>query len=122
MYLTKQEEKILDGEYGPALQKALKLVVAIGDIFNADKLIDIKSSQISGISYKNIGDAGLELIEDFNKLGGRIRTFATLNPAGMDLNEWKEMGIPEDFAVKQLEIINLLSKMGATVTCTCTPY
>ena len=122
MYLTREEESILNGEHGVAMQKAMRLVVAIGDIFNADRLLDIRSSQISGISYKNIGDAGLELINDFKKLGGRIKTFATLNPAGMDILDWEKMNIPEDFARKQLQIIDALSGLGALPTCTCTPY
>jgi predicted aconitase len=122
VFLTKEDEKILNGEFGHALQKAMRLVVSIGDIFDADKLIEIKSSQISGISYKNIGEAGLSLISDLRKTGGKIKTFATLNPAGMDILDWRKMNIPENFAERQLEIIENLRQMGAIPTCTCTPY
>ena len=122
LYLTRDEEAILNGEYGEALQKAMQLVVTIGDIFNADKLLSIRSSQISGISYKNIGDAGLELITDFKNKGGHVRTFATLNPAGMDILDWRKMRIPSEFAKKQVMIISAFTEMGALPTCTCTPY
>ena len=122
MYLTRDEEKILNGKNGVAAQKDMKLIVSIGDIFQADRLIEIKSSQISGISYKNIGEAGLSLIEDFRNNGGKINTLATLNPAGMDILDWKKMNIPENFAQRQLKIVNSLKKMGAVPTCTCTPY
>ena len=49
MYLTKEEEKMLSGEYGLAIQKAMQLLVAIGDIFEAEYLINIESAQISGL-------------------------------------------------------------------------
>ena len=43
---------------GPTLQKMMEILVALGDIYGADKLIPVKSAQIAGVSYKTIGDAG----------------------------------------------------------------
>lgn len=60
LYLTKEEELALSGEYGPALQKAMEILVALGDLYGADRLIPIKSAQIAGVSYKNLGEAGLD--------------------------------------------------------------
>jgi predicted aconitase len=40
----------------------------------------------------------------------------------MDREHWKEMGIPEKFAEKQLEILSAYRAMGIRMTCTCTPY
>lgn len=122
MYLSKEEEEILSGEYGVALQKAMQLLVTLGDIFKADRLLEIKSAQISGVSYKNIGDAGLEFIRDMVNLRDGIKITATLNPAGMDFKDWSKMGIPESFARKQLEIIRSFTRIGAIPSCTCTPY
>ncbi|MDL5501946.1 MAG: aconitase X, partial [Candidatus Methanoperedens sp.] len=64
MYLTPEEEKIFNGERGPTYQKAIEILVALGDIYDADRLIPIRSAQIAGVSYKTIGDAGLEWISD----------------------------------------------------------
>jgi len=102
MYLTPVEEKIFNGESGPTYQKAIEILTALGDIYGADRLIPIKSAQIAGVSYKTIGDAGLEWISD---LKGKVVVPSILNPAGMDLECWREMGISEDFAYKQQEII-----------------
>ena len=41
MYLTSQEEKMLEGEYGPSIQKSMEILVALGDIYNAEKLVNI---------------------------------------------------------------------------------
>ncbi|KPQ43919.1 MAG: putative aconitase subunit 1 [Candidatus Methanoperedens nitroreducens] len=64
MYLTPDEEKLMNGESGPTYQKAIEILAALGDIYGADRLIPIKSAQIAGVSYKTIGDAGLEWISD----------------------------------------------------------
>jgi len=55
MYLTKEEERILGGEEGYASQVAMKILVALGDLFKADRLIPIKSAHISGVSHKTLG-------------------------------------------------------------------
>jgi predicted aconitase len=122
LYLTKEEEKILDGEQGEAPATAMKLLVAVGDVFGATKLISVESAQISGISYKTIGDAGLEFVESFAKSEAKASIYTTMNPAGMDLENWREMGIPEEFAVKQSRIVSALKEIGVSPTCTCTPY
>ncbi|MDI3486208.1 MAG: mevalonate 5-phosphate dehydratase large subunit [Methanolobus sp.] len=119
MYLTPEEEKTLNGEYGESLQKAIEILVALGDIYGADKLIPVKSAQIAGVSYKTIGDAGLGWISD---LEGKVKIPSILNPAGMDIVRWDEMGIDPIFAKKQQEIIEAYAKLGIQTKCTCTPY
>ena len=111
---------ILRGDNGPVKQKAMQILVALGEIFDADKLIDVESAQISGVSYKTIGDAGLQWVESMSSEKVVIPT--TLNPTGMDLRLWKQMGISNEFAVKQIQIINAYSKLGVKSLCTCTPY
>lgn len=119
MYLTKEEEQILNGEAGETLRQAIEILVALGDIYGADGLIPIKSAQIAGVSYKTIGDAGLEWISD---LKGRVKVPAILNPAGMDLRDWERLRISPDFAEKQKLIIQAYEKLGICCECTCTPY
>jgi hypothetical protein len=119
MYLTNEEELIYNGGQGPTLQKMMEILVALGDIYGADKLIPIKSAQIAGVSYKTIGDAGLEWISD---LKGTAKVPAVLNPMGMDRNAWESMGIDRIFADKQEEIIRAYERLGIKAECTCTPY
>ncbi|MEM1524499.1 MAG: aconitase X catalytic domain-containing protein, partial [Nitrososphaerales archaeon] len=120
MYLTPKEEKILAGEEGEVKQKALEILVAIGEIYNADRLIPISSVQIAGVSYKTIGDAGIEWIESLTSTKFSVPT--TINPTGMDLELWESMGVTKEFAEKQMRIINAFLKLGAIITCSCTPY
>ncbi|HDD42819.1 MAG TPA: DUF521 domain-containing protein, partial [Nitrososphaeria archaeon] len=121
MHLTREEEEMLAGEYGHAAQKAMEILLALGKIYDADRMIEIKSAQISGVSYRNIGEEGLEFLLELAE-DGRVRVPTTLNPCGMDLERWREMGIPEDFAENQLRVIDAYRRLGIEVTLTCTPY
>ncbi len=121
MYLTREEEAMLAGEYGYAAQKSMEILVALGKIYDAERMIEIKSAQISGVSYKNLGEEGLEFILKLAE-DGRVMVPTTLNPCGMDLERWREIGIPSDFAEKQLEVIDAYLKLGIEPTLTCTPY
>ena len=120
MYLTPQEEKMLEGEYGSSVQKSMEILVALGDIYNAEKLVNITSAQISGVSYKTIGDAGLEFLEDMAQ-DAEVIIPSTLNPAGVDLDR-RDLGFSDEFTKWQLKIIEAYRKMDITTTCTCTPY
>jgi predicted aconitase len=121
MYLTNEEEKMLTGAEGYAVKKSMEILVALGDIYGAERLIKVGSVQVAGVSYHNLGDAGLEFLNELAK-DGRVRVLTTLNPAGMDLENWRALGISEEFAEKQNLVIEAFEKMGILVSCTCAPY
>jgi predicted aconitase len=112
---------MLDGKEGYAVRKSMEILVALGEIFGAKSLIDVGSVQVAGVSYHNLGDAGLEFLDSLAK-DGRVKVLTTLNPAGMDLEDWKQLGIAPDFAEKQNLVIDAFQRMGILVSCTCTPY
>jgi len=112
---------MLDGKEGYAVRKSMEILVALGEIFGAKSLIDVGSVQVAGVSYDNLGDAGLEFLDSLAK-DGRVKVLTTLNPAGMDLENWKQLGIAPDFAEKQNLVIDAFQRMGILVSCTCTPY
>ena len=121
MYLTEKEEKMLNGEEGYAVKKSMEILVALGNIYGAEKLIKVGSVQVAGVSYHNLGDAGLEFLNELAK-DGEVKVLTTLNPAGMDLEDWRKLGIDEEFARKQNLVIDAFRKMGLLISCTCTPY
>ena len=112
----------LAGLHGEGTRLAAQLVVALGQVFEATDLVPVNSVQVAGVSYRNLGSAGLEFLRDWAAKGGRARVLATLNPAGMDLARWAAHGIPETFARQQLEVIDAYELLGILPTCTCTPY
>lgn len=119
MHLSREEEEAYQGERGESLRRAMEILLALGDIYGADRLIPVASVQVAGVSFKTIGEAGLEWISD---LKGKVEVPSVLNPAGMDLSRWREMGIDEEFAKKQIEIVDAYRRLGISPDCTCTPY
>ena len=119
MHLTRDEEDVLAGESGAVKQKSMEILVALGDIYNAERLVPIESAQIAGVWYKTIGEAGLEYLTD---LSGKVVVPTMLNPMGMDRYKWREMGINETFVERQLAIIRRYEMLGIDAQCTCTPY
>jgi len=122
MYLTNKEEAILNGEQGEVMGRLFRLLTRLGEIYNADKMIPVGSVQVAGVSYKSIGDPGLAFLEDIAKQHVKVKVLTFLNPAGMDLEHWKELGFPKEFAENQLRIMHAFKEMGIVVTSTCTPY
>jgi len=121
MHLTKQEERMLDGEYGWANQVAMKILVRLGDLFGATRLIPIQSAHLSGVSYKHLGDAAIDFLNETANKGGRAQTLATLNPSSFDPEYLVKHYSRERFD-KQGQIIQLYQKMLIKPTLTCTPY
>lgn len=99
-----------------------ELLRRAGELLGSDEFIPADHVQIAGVSYKTITETGLTLRRAFGaKYRFRSRN-VTINPAGMDLEDWRSQGVPEEFARKQQEIIDIYLRMGATPTVTCTPY
>jgi len=121
MYLTKQEERMLDGEYGWANQVSMKILVRLGDLFGAKRLIPIQSAHLSGVSYKHLGDAAIEFLNELATQGGKAETLATLNPSSLD-QQILPKRYSKERSAKQGEIIELYGKMRIQPTLTCTPY
>ncbi|MCK9298158.1 DUF521 domain-containing protein [Methanoculleus sp. YWC-01] len=119
MYLDDDDEKVLAGEFGETRQKMMEILVALGRVYEAEKLVPITSAQVSGASYKTIGKWGLSWLQSLN---ARAAVPAVLNPIGMPREGWQEFGIDEEFARRQNEVVEAYRRLGIRVECTCTPY
>lgn len=121
MKLTDEEKDMLAGKQGHAVRQSMEILVALGTIFGARRLIPVSHVQVAGVSYDNLGDAGLDYLAELAK-DGRVKVPTTLNPAGMDLENWEALGISADFAAKQKAVIEAFARMNVITSCTCTPY
>lgn len=122
MRLSEEERAMLAGEQGRATRKAMEILVALGTIYEADYMVPVTSVQIAGVSYDNLGEAGLHFLTEMAEGGGRARVLTTLNPAGMDIENWQSLGIEPEFAEKQSLVIDAFARMNVITNCTCTPY
>jgi len=68
VYLTKEEERMLNGEYGPAMQEAMSILVKIAEAYDAKRMVQAKSAHVAAGLF-------LEEIEWYERLlqGGEVR-------------------------------------------------
>ncbi|MHA2061733.1 MAG: aconitase X catalytic domain-containing protein, partial [Candidatus Sifarchaeia archaeon] len=121
MKLTLEEQEMLNGKHGKAAKKSMEILTTLGEIFGAECMVNVFGVQIAGVSYANLGEAGLDFLSEMAE-DGKVRVLTTLNPAGMDRENWQVLGIDEEFARNQNRVIDAFAKMGVITTCSCTPY
>ena len=51
-----------------------------------------------------------------------MRVLTTLNPAGMDVENWQALGSARSLPPASRRVIDAFTRMGVIATCTCTPY
>lgn len=122
MRLSPADQDMLAGKNGAGAAKAMKILAALGRIHGAPDMADVKSVQVSGISYQNIGIHGLGFLEEWAAQGSKTVVPSFMNPGGNDRRLWKELGFPVDFVEKQGRVVAALEKLGVEPTLTCTPY
>jgi hypothetical protein len=122
MFLTAEEEAMLKGEYGEGPEIAMSVLVKLGDLYEADRMIKVESAHIDGAAYGAIYDAGLELVERFCSSGATFKVPTTLNVSSIDFDMWRDFQIPTSIAEKQRRLARAFYKMGAIPTWTCAPY
>lgn len=126
MHLTREEEKILAGEEGPAKALALEVIVRVGEALGAERLIAVKHAHVSGASYMTIGEAGARFIERLASMGARFAVPTSVNPISYDTSSPQELPgllrIDRNIIARQLSIIKAFQSMGGDLTLTCTPY
>ena len=122
MFLTDEQRSMLAGDFGYSVKKSMEILTALGKIYEAERFVPVSSVQIAGVSYDNLGEAGLGWLAEMAAGGGKACVYATLNPAGMDIENWQSLKISPEFAEHQQRVIGAFGKMGVVTTCTCTPY
>lgn len=123
MQLSREEDDALDGKYGEALATAYRILLAIGNAMDADRLVPVRWAHISGVNYNTIGDAGLAFLEEMSRdaLASNVkaRVTSTLNPMGYD----PVKGYHDDrFVERQERIRKAYEAMGIIGSYTCIPY
>lgn len=85
-------------------------------------VVPIKSAHVSGVSYLNIGDAGIELLSEFDNSGLRVSVPTTMNPGFVEIGKEGERTCDATTYEKQAKIIDLLKRIGVTPSLSCAPY
>lgn len=122
MHLTPEEKEILEGLQGPAAKLAMETLVKIGEINGAERFVPIKNVHLVLHAYKSAFDAGVETAEKIAEMGGKFAVPVTIDPYGMDAEDWEGAKTPEHYAKQQMRLEAAVMKMGVIPNWTCTPY
>ena len=122
LQLTPQQQNILDGNEGPARKLAMEILVKVGEGFGAQRMIPIQSVHLVLHAYKSAFDAGVEAAERIADMGGRFSVPTTIDPYGMDAEDWEGAKTPKEYAVMQKRLEAAVNRLGVIPVWTCTPY
>lgn len=118
MHLTKEEERILNGEFGVGTQKALELLVAIGDAYDAEKMIPI--SRAHAASSGQEGD--LYFVELLANGGATCKVPTSTNPV-YDIDYFENLfEVPKGEAEVARRVMEAYRRVGAILSWSCIPY
>src|SRR4030066_1210468 len=118
MHLTREEEQMLNGEFGAGTQKALELLVAIGDAYDAEKMVPITRAHAASSGQE--GD--LYFVELLANGGARCRVPTSTNPV-YDIKYFDSLfEVPKDEGGVAHKVMEAYEKVGAILSWSCTPY
>jgi cis-L-3-hydroxyproline dehydratase len=119
MKLTVEEKDMLEGKYGEGIAAAMKIQVAMGETFEAERMVPITRAHVA----LSAQDADLWFVDKLLKLGAHCKVSPTVNPS-IDLKYLKKhlFEIPK----AGIDIVSATNEaykqIGATLTFDCTPY
>ncbi len=135
MRLTNNELAMLDGKQGPAIQKAMDLLVRYGEALGAERLVDT-NNVCAGV----IGAS--PFIQDFAVRAGsidavfsefnldsrevveipQVKAFTCSVVHGLDPAHWKMQGVRPEMYELSMRNEWFCARIGVQVTYTCAPY
>nr|WP_279233452.1 aconitase X catalytic domain-containing protein [Desulfofundulus thermobenzoicus] len=116
--MTSVEREMLDGKYGEGVALAMRVQVALGEAFDAERMVEIGRAHVA-LSNQ---EADLWFVEKLLQAGARCRVSPTVNP-GFHLEYFLDK---TDLTGQDMEMISRTRKayrqIGATLSFSCTPY
>ncbi|MGB5734681.1 MAG: aconitase X [Thiohalocapsa sp.] len=118
MTLTKEEQDILNGSKGEVLAKVMKIVVAHGNAFGADKLVDLGGACHTSLYFGTAYMAPLiKIFDECAKAGLKAYAPYTVNPRPYDVynvnNNAKDIELIYEGYALQRDVDYIHSRLGA---------
>jgi len=118
--LSEKDKQMLNGKHGEASRLAMSILVKMAEVYGATEMMDVSQAHIDGCGL--MSESSLEFAETLATQGGKVSIPTTLNMVPLDLQNWKQFGIPEEFAAKAIRLAKAYTDMGCIPTWTCAPY
>jgi predicted aconitase len=123
LYLNIQEERMLNGEEGPTIQKAMELLVRMGEANDAKRMVDVTNAHILSVE---IADIFFEVTYGM-LANAKVKIPTTTNPITINsVERARQMGIPKDIIDAQwpgiCRLKDLHNRAGMIPAYTCHPH
>jgi predicted aconitase len=120
LHLTNEEERVLEGERGQGAQTAMELLVAIGEAFDAERMIPVTRAHAASSGQE--GD--LYFVEMLAKGGASCRIPTTTNPIADFEYFQKVINIADDQEEASVawKTKSYYRQIGAIMSQSCIPY
>ncbi len=117
MYLTDEEKRMYQGEYGPGTQKAITMLIEYGEVFGAGRMVKVHNA--------HTGIGGGKWLEEMLEGVEHLRAFTTTH-AGMAGAAGRALGLKEEFCRQQEEdqkkTLEMCIPRGFIPAMSCAPY
>ncbi|GHU27114.1 hypothetical protein AGMMS50256_06150 [Betaproteobacteria bacterium] len=122
MKLTDEEKRMLNGDCGEAVRYSMEILVKLGNMYGAERFVEIESAHVA-MSYPHF-QGSIELVESFADKGGKFKLPTTSNTTHWtsNFNRWPDLPESAEHIERCRRMIAAVKKMGAILTCSCTPY
>ena len=118
MNLSKEEERMLNGEFGQGNQRAIELLVAIGDAFDAEEMIPITRAHAASSGQE--GD--LYFVELLANGGAKCRVPTSTNPVyDLEFFHRPHEALSDEAEVAR-RVMKAYERVGAILSWSCVPY
>ncbi len=118
--LTADDHAMLAGAEGPARQWAMRVIIAMADLMDADGLVDVSQAHLDCCIHT--GPASVAIIGRLASMGAKVKVPTTLNAISIDRARWRALGFPEAPAREAERQVAGYLAIGARETFTCAPY
>ncbi len=114
------DHAFLAGEHGKAAQAAMRLLLRMAAVQDAEAFMDVSQVHVDGCIYT--GPASLRFAQMLAEWGARVRVPTTLNAISVDQRRWRDQGVAESLGVPASALADAYVAMGARPSFTCAPY
>jgi len=118
--LSAHDRAMLDGDLGPGVALAMRIVTRIADVMSARELIAVTSAHIDGCLYH--GAASLDFVERFVQAGTKVVIPTTLNVGSLDLIHPELYHGPASTGKAAQRLMDAHVELGCESSFTCAPY
>jgi len=131
MELSQEEEQMLGGKFGSAVQRAMEMLVAVGETYGAERMVKITGAHLvpPDLQFWTTGELARwsrELVMESLEDATCFRVETTINPVIFDPNLLGTFGYPQYFVDEMNQSIAkgmaLYESRGVIPAYTCCPF